>query len=262
MPRHLPWHRLPPHETDTAVLCIHGILGSPDHFRVLAQEIPQEFAVYSIRLCGHGAGVDAFAAVSMRAWRHQVRKVLKQLEQRYAHLILVAHSMGTLFALQAAVRNPTQIAGLFLLGVPLCPHVTLRAVTEALRVLFHRTPPQDAWANAARDAYSIQPDCRLWRYLRWIPQYVGLFVEIARTRRVLACVTVPCIAVQSARDELVSMRSMRHLRRNPRIQCVVLRHSGHFYAPPADAVMRANVLREFLRSDFGSMRGFDGCGGK
>ena len=38
----------------TAVLMIHGIVGTPEHFAMLYPYVPEDWSIYSIRLAGHG----------------------------------------------------------------------------------------------------------------------------------------------------------------------------------------------------------------
>ena len=48
-----------------AVLMIHGIAGSPGHFRDLVPVIPPEFSIYNILLDGHSGKVENFSRSSM-----------------------------------------------------------------------------------------------------------------------------------------------------------------------------------------------------
>ena len=52
-------------QADTAILMIHGILGTPDHFKPLLHLVPAEWSVYNILLDGHGKTVSHFANSSM-----------------------------------------------------------------------------------------------------------------------------------------------------------------------------------------------------
>ena len=50
-----------------AVLMIHGIAGSPGHFRDFVPVIPPEFSVYNILLDGHSGKVENFSRSSMES---------------------------------------------------------------------------------------------------------------------------------------------------------------------------------------------------
>ena len=56
----------------TAVLMVHGIVGTPRHFDWLIPEFDETWSVYNILLDGHGGSVDDFAETSMKKWKEQV----------------------------------------------------------------------------------------------------------------------------------------------------------------------------------------------
>ena len=87
----------------TAVLFVHGIIGTPKHFTELiplVQQVPEDFTVSNITLDGHGKSADHFAATSMVKWKAQVEAEIERLSADHENLIVVAHSMGCLFAIQ------------------------------------------------------------------------------------------------------------------------------------------------------------------
>ena len=125
-------------------------------------------------------------------------------------------------------------------GVRLRPHA-VEPVFQDIAIDFLR---QEARAFAMREAYSIRKEPQPLQYLRWIPRYQELFREMQHTRELLHCMNVPCTAFQSAKDELVSLRSLPLLKANPAIRLHVLRESSHFYYPAAD---EARILRAWRR---------------
>ena len=114
-----------------AVLMVHGILGTPRHFDFLLPLIPEDWSVYNILLDGHGGKVSDFSHASMEKWRSQVTRRLDDILERCDQVILVAHSMGTLFSIQEAVRRPDKIRYLYLLQCPLRPRLSLRGACQA-----------------------------------------------------------------------------------------------------------------------------------
>ena len=219
---------------DTAVLFIHGILGTPDHFRGLIPLIPESWSVHNILLDGHGGTVQDFAKASMQAWKEQVRRETETLAGRYENIIIAAHSMGTLLAIDAALAFPNQVSRLFLLAVPLKIFVKPSALSSSMKVVFNRVSPDDGVALAAKEAYSIMPSKRLWNYIKWLPRYLELFREARAAQSVVGSLQLPCRVFQSGKDELVSRRSCEFLKRNPEITLSVLTNSGHFYYEQAD----------------------------
>ena len=224
-----------------AVLLLHGIAGSPGHFRDLVPVIPAEFSVYNILLDGHSGKTENFSRSSMAKWKAQVAATLADLFARHEKAVIVAHSMGTLFAIQSAIDHPDKIPALFLLAVPTRPHVRLSTWVTCLRVAFgKRNRPADR-ALAGETALELTP--KLWKYIGWLPRMIELLKECNRVRKILPHLTTPTLAFQSQVDELVSIRACKDLI-HPHIQTVLLTDSGHFtYGPDDIALLQERLLK-------------------
>ena len=224
--KHRAFRRLVP-EADTAVLFIHGILGTPDHFRdliPLEQQIPENWTLCNVLLEGHGTNADAFGAASMEKWRRQVWTAFEELADAHEQVVLVAHSMGTLFALQMAAAYPDKVAFLFLLGVPMRPTLRPCMTRDSLAMVFGWLPEDHVLWKAG----SVKLTKKLWKYIPWIPRFLELFQEIYRTEEILPLLNSPCVAYQSRRDELVSNRSRAVLLRSGGIEVCELLSSTHY----------------------------------
>jgi len=230
-----------------AVLMLHGIGGTPAHFRDLLPLIPADWSVYNLLLDGHGGSVEDFGRTSMAKWKRQVQTRLDELLARHEKLVLIAHSMGTLFSIRAAIEHPDRIARLFLLAVPTRPWIRFSTMLTCLRVTQGKIHPQDKAALDLYNATSIRMDRRLWKYVTWIPRMIELLLEICRIRRLLPRLAVPCQTFQSHTDELVSRRSCKDLETHPAIQNTVLYDSGHFAYGPEDTKLLQTRLAETLR---------------
>ena len=237
---HTEYRRIVP-GADTAVLFVHGIVGTPDHFRILIpleQQVPETWSVHNVLLPGHGGTVEDFGSSSMDAWRNHVKAAFQDLAQNHRQVILVAHSMGTLFALQLAIEFPEKVPLLLLLGVPLRPGVRLCMMRDSLQMVFGRLEADHVLWSAA----GVTTTRRLWKYLKWVPRFLELFCEIGKTERILDRLTVPCVAYQSQRDELVTNLTRSVLERSGVMQVHNLPDSTHFYYAPRD---KETVLNDF-----------------
>ena len=67
--------------SDTAILFIHGIVGTPDHFLDLLPLVPSDWSYANILLPGHGGSVGDFSRSSMALWRRAVAE--QMCWQRY-----------------------------------------------------------------------------------------------------------------------------------------------------------------------------------
>lgn len=223
--------------SDTAVLLIHGIVGTPRQFDCLLELFPENWSIYNILLDGHGGTVRDFSRTSMEKWKRQVRRQLEELCVSYEKVLIVGHSMGTLLAMESSA-GCKQVKALFLMNVPLYPRLKLSMAVRSLGLALGLLGREDPLACAT----SISPDCRLWRYLGWVPRYLELFALCAQTRKNIAGLSIPAWAVQSAKDEMVSSRSDRYLKGHPMIRYVCLKNSGHFTYGPEDM----DLIREML----------------
>lgn len=237
------WHILP--EADTAIVFIHGIAGTPNHFASFLPLVSENCSIVNLLLQGHGGTVRDFSRASMHSWETQVEKTVAALSEQHSRILICAHSMGTLFAMEQAIRNP-QITGLFLLAVPLriCPRPAV-AVNSA-KVFFGRIAPHDKVAQAARDCYGIDRDWNLLHYLGWIPRYLELFQKIRETRTILPTLNTPTLVFQSAGDEMVSRKSLSDLCQSSAVTVQVLERSGHYYYDPEDQALLLQSFQEFL----------------
>lgn len=211
-----------------AVLLIHGIVGTPHHFDDLLPLIPEDWSVVNLLLEGHGQGAAEFGAASMDRWKYQVSRELDALLAYHDKVMIVGHSMGTLFAIQSAIDCPARVAGLFLQAVPLRPYVHPKMTLASAKLVFGADIEGDHLAQALEQDAGVDLDWRLWEYIGWPARFVELLAECERIRRVLPQLQVRTVAIQSCRDELVSDLSIRDLQKNPHVQVVPMENAGHF----------------------------------
>lgn len=222
----------------TSLLFVHGILGKPDYFDFLRPCVPDGFRVEDVLLEGHGQGPREFARASMARWREQVAESAARLRSDGSKVLIAAHSMGTLFAIENAVRGNAD--GLFLLNPPLKLRLTRRSITMPIKVFFGRI--DDECVRAAKAAYSISDDPNLLHYVGWIPRYVELLGEIRRTRAIAGRIDVPTRVFLAARDEMVSPRSAMYFKGSPAATVAILPSSVHYHYPEPD---RAAITAAF-----------------
>ena len=218
----------------TCVAFIHGILSTPLFFQKLVASVPDTFSVYNILLDGHGGGVKDFSETSMKIWKHQAKMLIAYLEKKYENIILVGHSMGTLFSIQNAVRRPKKIKALFLLCSPMKVLVHPRTAKYSLRIIFELPPSEDPIEDCARRWYSIKPEKRLWKYIPWVPKFTCLLSEIRKTRKMVPMLSAPTFVFHSDNDSLVSKKAVKFFSHNENISVTHLKNSYHQYFTDED----------------------------
>lgn len=241
---HEPYIRLVP-DAKTAVLFIHGIVGTPNHFRdlmPLVDLVPESWSVHNLLLPGHGGSTEDFGKSSILQWRTHMEKSFEDLAKTHDQVLVAAHSMGTLFAIQLGLEHPEKIPALFLLAVPMRPGLRGFGIKNVLRVGFGMVREDHPMEMATQSACGVQTTKLVWKYIPWIPRFLELFLEIHRTEKRMCALTVPCTAWQSHRDELVTNHSRKVLARFPQIEIRDLKDSSHFFYTDAD---RKQVIHAF-----------------
>lgn len=227
-----------------AVLLIHGIVGSPNHFRPFMDLFPEDWSVYNLLLDGHGSDVKAFASTSMEKWRAQVLAQLEELLENGSRVMIVGHSMGCLLAIRCALQHPDRVCGLFLLSTPLRLRIPLATVVSVMRIGLGRVRPQDAVARAMQADGGVALEAGIWKYISWTPRFIELLREMAVLEKLLCRLTVPAEAFHGSHDELVSEKSCRVLEKKAGIPCTSLPNSGHFHYETEDlALVRERLAR-------------------
>ena len=230
---------------DRAILFVHGIVGTPNHFRDLVPLVPENISVYNILLDGHGKGVTDFSRTSLQKWRKQVAAAVDELAQSHKEIFICAHSLGCLLSLEQAVHDP-RITKLFLLAVPLTLFLKPKMLRNCARVYFDTIDPENEELMAAKACYGIAQDKNLFHYLGWIPRYLELFAQMGRVRKLLPQLQTPAEAWQSRKDEMVARRSALLLRENPHIRVNELPNSGHYYYEKSDLPLLKDAFSAFI----------------
>ncbi len=211
--------------SNMAILFIHGILGSPRHFEKFVSAVKDKASIYNILLKGHGGSVLDFANASMDGWKNQVADVAKYLAEKYDNIYIVAHSMGTFFAIETAINYPDKVKGLLLMQTPLKIGVKASAVVNTVKTLFDI---EDEITAVYKTMNSINLSSHLWEYVDWLPRYVELFRESKRMRNVINSLETKTVIFQSVKDELVSIKSVDYIPKKENIKLNVLEKSAHF----------------------------------
>lgn len=220
-----------------AVLFIHGIVGTPNHFRIvlpLEDLVPATWSVYNICQPGHGGTVEDFGRSNINQWRSHAKVAFNELAEQHEQVVIVGHSLGTLFAMQMAMENPEKVARLFLVAAPMRPWVRAFGAANCVKLAFGWIREDRPLEVATRNVCGVTTTKKVWKYIPWLPRFVELFVEIARTEKVMGKLKVPCVAWQSRKDELVSNLSAPVLRKSGVMEVHELENSTHFYYASED----------------------------
>jgi carboxylesterase len=243
-------------EEAIAVLCLHGLTGSPDELAPLARALDAAGTRASVPLlAGHGAGVAELAVTRWRDWYASADAALTDLIHReHAPVAVIGASAGGLLALRLATERPRDISALVLLATPLrLPMATAAQIRMRLLIPAAIRP---AGLDVVRKPGGVDvSDPALAEGLRSLRAYplralgelLGLMVDV---RGRMARVTQPVMIARGDLDHTVSDADMtalaQALTHAARVERVRLPASGHLVAIDADRELLASRVREFL----------------
>lgn len=231
---------------DKAVLFIHGILGTPNHFRELIPLVPENYSACAMVTAGHCGTVSEFSHSSLAKWEESVQKSVDELLKTHKEIYLVGHSMGTLFSIEQAIKEP-RVKGVFCISIPIKVGFRLKMIPMALKVYKNKIKDDDIVTAMLKECYGCTDDKNIFKYLGWIPRFLDLFKLIRRVRKNLLEIKTPCVAFQSIPDELVSPKSIEILKKESNIRVEVLEKSTHFYYPENEMNYLKNEFTSFLK---------------
>lgn len=228
----------------TTILMVHGIMGSPDQFRFLADAIESRNAesnvqidYFCVLLPGHGGSVRDFASARAADWKNFIHETVCELRLLHERLIFVGHSMGCLLGLIENECAP--LDGMLLISCPLRLRASLRYPIAGARSVLEDHPENPRLA-AAKAANSIHARNSI-EYLRVAPPYIELFRLMREARGIAG--NARGIAIFSDDDEIVSPRSAEYL---SGFSILTAPDSGHFLYSPAAQTAIAESLFEFI----------------
>lgn len=99
------------------ILALHGFVGGADDYEPVAERIKNEGDIYAIDLWGHGGSFCSINDSKKELCFVQIEMIQCVIEYlRLEEFILMGYSLGGRLALQYAVRNPSLLAGIVLIG--------------------------------------------------------------------------------------------------------------------------------------------------
>ena len=229
-----------------AVLFLHGIIGSPHHFEKFYDIIPENVSYHAVLLEGHGGSVKEFGRAKMKNWKKQVCNALESLRQTHDKLIIVGHSMGTLFAIQETIKNSDKIVGLILIDSPMKAYLHPVMIKYSCQFLLKLSCKRNPRSIAAMDVISVKSDILIWRYLSWIPRFLELFTEIRSTRPLVSKLNCKTVFYHSKDDELVPKSAIKYIEPHKNVDLHILENSTHFYYSEEDIKIPLKNLEDLL----------------
>ncbi|MCL2226036.1 MAG: alpha/beta fold hydrolase [Oscillospiraceae bacterium] len=235
-------------QSDSIVVFIHGFMGSPRQFDGLAKAVHMNgFNAAILLLPGHGGSLRDFSSSKFKQWQNHVWSEIKRFSRNYENIWLVGHSMGGLLALCAAENPNNKVRGVF----PIASPFKLTALSKRdIHIRLIQVLCADAnFIKAAYIGHSSVPHT-----LTMLFSALGPMVQVKklmhRTKAILHNIHLPVMAVYSAFDEIISIKSLdilkQGLTRAP-FEHVILNKSLHAYYTKKERAIIEKTLLGFIQ---------------
>ncbi|MBW7863561.1 MAG: prolyl oligopeptidase family serine peptidase [Candidatus Hydrogenedens sp.] len=194
-----PWGRV-----RGGVVLSHGYMAAPLEVRALGEHLRRAgYAVYGVRLAGHGTAPQDLSARAWSDWYASVERGCGVINAFTDNLILGGFSTGGCLALIGAARMPDRVRAVFSVCAPL--HVRNFSIRFAPSLVgLNSLLKRFGAARPGWDYVENHPENRHINYTRnpltGVRELVGVMAE---TERILPEVTAPALVVQGSEDTTV-----------------------------------------------------------
>jgi carboxylesterase len=227
-----------------AVLCLHGLTGTPYEVRPLGEAIAASgLRAVGPLLPGHGGAPEALARVGHSEWIDAVDVAHRALAERHERVLVVGLSLGGLLALWLAAR--ADVAALVVIATPLHLRTRLARLVPLARRVWSTVPKRrgsdirDAIARERHPSMAALPMASVHH----------LILLQRRVRAGLARVRAPILVAHGLLDTSVDPADARQIAgevSSPERELLFLPNSGHVVPVDHDGAELARATVDFL----------------
>lgn len=233
--------------SNTAILMIHGIFGSPNQFGDMAEYFYNHgYTTQTILLPGHGGTTKDFADVRAYNWRAYVKITVQKLKQTHENIVLMGHSMGGLLSIESAYD--LGCSALVLIGTPTSINAKLTSAISAHKSVISSNLSEEFQNQDVAKLYSVDPP-KVWDALSWSFPLIDLVEMCREVTSYLPHISVPVFICQSHNDTTIGQESMSTLASGFKkniVEVAVLDESNHSIFTPEERKILIDRIENFL----------------
>lgn len=233
--------------SDTIVIFIHGIVESPNQFKIMNKIAKEKgYSYFNMLLPGHGKTPKEFGKKGYKDWVLYVNEKIDEFRNSFEKIIIVGHSMGCLLAINSYLYNKDKIEKFFFLAIPFNIALKFNIMLESL-ILFFKLEKFFKFKGISVKNISMQVPNFL-EFVLWIPRYLELFYLSNKIKCRIKDINIPTFYIQSLKDGLVSIKSVKILKKNlnAKSKILILKYSGHSIYSKKDRNIIFNEFNKFI----------------
>lgn len=235
---------LGPADAGAAVLCVHGLSGTPYEVRPVAEALAARgMRARGLLLPGHGTSPEDLARTPRADWVDAVACALADLRAAHRRVALVGMSLGGVLSLRTAQR--THVDAVVSIGAPLVLGAPVPWLVPFVKHLMPMLPKRqgsdirDPDARARHPGYKVMP-------LAAVHELVRLQREVVAE---LGSIVAPLLVAHGRHDRTANPRDARRIHDSVSSrsrELVIYERSGHVVPVDHDGSALAQRAGEFL----------------
>lgn len=195
-----------------AVVLIHGYMAAPLEIRALAEYLyKKRFAVYGVRLKGHGTSPTDLARTRWQEWRQSIEHGMAVARTVSARVILGGFSMGAGLALLTAGSKGTNLHSVFAVDAPL----RLRSSAARLAPSLVRVNTLLKWFHWSRPQWEYVDNDPENKHINYTSNPISGVAQLTEAMgammRALPNIAVPTLVLYGSRDPVVNSEGGREI---------------------------------------------------
>ncbi len=230
--------------SSAAVLCLHGLTGTPYEVRPLGEALAQRgVRAFGPALPGHNETPEQLARTRHQDWVGAAREHVTKLRSGHERVFAVGMSMGGLVSLALAAEGA--VDALVVVGTPLRLPRLARWTLPVLKYVRPFLPKRQGSDVREREAWARHPSYTVTP-LRSAHELVRLGRRVVRG---LPDVTCPILVAHGAHDRTAQPQDARAIYEgvgSPVRELLILEHSGHVVPVDHDGPDLARATGDFL----------------
>jgi carboxylesterase len=226
-----------------AALCLHGLTGSPDEVRPIAEAlVARGLRARGPVGGGHQGGPEQLAITSHEVWIESARREFDALRSEHERVFLVGVSMGGLLSLRLA--QTARVDALVVVGVPLVLAPPIPQLLPLLRRIkrFRKKRGADIQDPVARARHPSWPRMPLDA----VAELIELQAEVIPE---LSAISAPILVAHGQRDRTARPRDAVRIHDevgSSDKELFLLERSGHIATVDYDGPALARAAADFL----------------
>lgn len=210
-----------------ALLCVHGITGSPCFFHPFLPLVPEDCTILNLLLPGHGQDEFAFSHSSIQEWQKKVKDALDFLREHFETIYVAGHSMGCNLLIEELSRDKSKVQAAFFFAVPFYVKTDTDSLRDSFGILFHKHFPKFIQEPIKKQLMSVDIDT-WFGAVGIVPRMLEFYQQRGTAVELFPSLRLPSITVfLSEDDELVRFKSRKVVKKNPLATFIPGKNSKH-----------------------------------